>query len=91
MSTPHLNPLAYLNHGRWVVDCPDPDCAGAELAQQVFVCSNCKRMAEVVWPGDKMLIDAATAVRPVPQTRNWTPAETVSDLQQENIMYGVDV
>ena len=89
MNAPHLNPMAYLNHGRWVVDCPDPDCAGAELAREVFVCSNCKRTTEVEWPDDKSLIDNATAVRSVPQTRNWRPGETLDDLNRENEMHGV--
>ncbi len=81
--------VAYLNHGRWVADCPDPDCAGAELARDVFVCSNCKRMATVVWPDNKSLIDDTTAARSVPETRNWVPGETIDDLHQENLMNGV--
>ena len=79
----------YMNHGRWVVDCPDPVCAGAELARELFVCSNCKRTAKVDWPDDKSLIDVATGARPVPETRNWVPGETLDDLYQENLMHGV--
>ncbi len=82
---------AYLDPGQWVADCPDPDCAGAELARDLFVCSNCKRTAKVEWPDDRTLIDAATAVRPVPETRNWVPGETLDDLHRENLMHGVIV
>ena len=82
---------AYLNQGRWVADCPDPDCAGAELARDMFVCSNCKRVAKVEWPDNKKLIDDMTVVRSVPETRNWLPGETLDDLHRENEMHGVTV
>jgi hypothetical protein len=37
--------LAYHNHGRWVADCSDPECDGAELVErgQKFVCGSCHR------------------------------------------------
>ncbi len=82
--------LAYLNHGRWVVDCPDPDCGGAAIAGDLFVCENCKRIAPIEWPKRKSLIDEITAVRPVPGTRNWTPGEPVIDLLKENKAHGLD-
>ncbi len=82
--------IAYLNHGRWVVDCPDPDCAGASIAGDLFVCENCKRVAPVEWPEYKTLIDATTSLRPVPETRNWQPGETIDDLRRENAAHGLD-
>ncbi len=82
--------IAYLNHGRWVVDCPDRDCAGAELASNLFVCENCKRVGPVEWPEHKTLIDEITSLRPVPETRNWIPGETVNNLRKENMSHGLD-
>jgi hypothetical protein len=34
---------ARMNHGRWIVDCPNPACKGAELARpgEDFICSDC--------------------------------------------------
>ena len=82
---------AYVNHGRWVVDCPEPYCGGAGLAETVLVCENCKRVTQVVWPTNRTDIDRALVPRPVPQTRNWTPGETVEDLLKENEAHGVDI
>lgn len=68
---------AYINHGRWVVDCVRPHCANAEKLtprQQVVHCSNCLLVQQVTWPADPDGIWDALAVRPVPQTRNWAPA-----------------
>ncbi len=82
-----MNTHAYLNHGRWVADCPEPYCGGAELASGgLFVCANCKRAATIIWPDDKELIDQITAARPIPETRNWLPGETLEDLRQENMV-----
>ena len=80
---------AYVNHGRWVVDCPEPYCGGAAIAETVFVCNNCKRVEPVEWPEYKTLIDDVLNVRPVPQTRNWIPGETVNDLKRENKAHGL--
>lgn len=71
---------AYVNHGRWVADCPRPYCGNAvalEPRQTTFHCGSaggCQLIAEVVWPSDADEIWAALAVRPVPTTRNWAPA-----------------
>lgn len=96
---------AYVNHGRWIADCPRPHCANAEKLQPrqgTFHCSNCKQVADVDWPADADEIWAVLEVRPVPQTRNWFPAnhelalrsgtvhgQTVADLRAENDEYGV--
>ncbi|KKL51323.1 hypothetical protein LCGC14_2296620, partial [marine sediment metagenome] len=79
----------YVNHGRWVVDCPTEYCGGASIAETVFVCDNCKRVTKVVWPDNRTDIDRVLNVRPVPQTRNWIPGETVDDLERENVSYGL--
>ncbi len=97
--------IAYVNHGRWQADCVYPHCSNAEALaarQSVFYCTNCRHIAEVVWPRDVEEITIVLAARPVPQTRNWAPAghrqavfdgfsegQTVADLREENMAYGV--
>ncbi len=89
-----MKAVVYHNWGRWVADCPDPFCSNAEelgrgLTDISFVCSDCRRISEVVWPDDRDSITTLLDVRPVPSTRNWTPSETVADLINENIEHGV--
>lgn len=80
---------AYLNHGRWVVDCPD--CNGAQLACRTdhrFMCNECGNVViaglwrMVSWPADLDAIEAALAGRPI-HNQNWRPGETVDDLLAE--------
>lgn len=96
---------AYVNHGRWVGDCPRPYCGNAEkLAprQATFHCSNCRLLVDLVWPPDPDGVWSVLELRPVPQTRNWAPAghrqalvcgfpdgQTVADLTAENHDHGV--
>ena len=95
---------AYMNAGRWVVDCPDPDCASAERVgpiapntryneDTVVVCDNCKRITKVVWPDERDEVDRLVGVRPVPETRNWrgpwNPDEPVESLRLENETHGI--
>lgn len=95
---------AYLNHGRWISDCPRPYCGNAEglsPGQVGFHCSNCGQIADVEWPPNAPEITAALDKRPVPQTRNWFPAghelalrsgcphgQTVADLEAETREHG---
>lgn len=96
---------AYVNHGRWVANCCREYCNNAlelEPRQARFQCRNCGIVAGVVWPPDADEIWAALERRPVPQTRNWFPADhdlavragcphgqTVADLLAENEQHGV--
>lgn len=77
-----------VNHGRWIVHCPDPDCAGAVLASDTdrrFVCPYCAfGVFAVVWPKDRADIEAVLGDRPVKDTRNWEPGDTVAALEAEN-------
>lgn len=93
------NPLpARINHGRWIVDCPD--CNGAQMvfgdsAAPVTMCPNCwngaalRRWRRVLFPKDRAEIEAALAMRPLPMNRNWSPGETVADLWHENAENGL--
>lgn len=72
------NAHAYVNWGRWVADCPVPDCTGAEAltpGQGTFHCQNCLTVTGLTWPGDADNIWQALQERPVPATRNWFPAD----------------
>lgn len=53
-------------------------------------CGNCGMTSQVDFPDNRDKIDAVLARRPVPQTRNWLPGETVKDLERENKQHGVD-
>jgi hypothetical protein len=73
---------AYVNHGRWVVNCPS--CPSAALAGVTFACSECGfGPAGVQWPEEAALIEAALRPRPL-VNRNWVPGESVTDLVREN-------
>ena len=79
---------AYVNHGRWVVDCSTEGCEGARLAADAWKpCQNCGRITEAVYPPNRLLIDVWLSRRIVPQTRNWYPYETVEDLVAENVAH----
>ena len=79
---------ARVNHGRWIVDCPDEDCTAAVMASSDdprFVCPVCAYgIFTVVFPSQAEAVEQALLERPVPATRNWTPDETVGDLRREN-------
>lgn len=81
---------AYVNHGRWVVECPD--CAGAQLASLSdprFMCNCCGNAGvggawrPVIWPKARQGIEDLLEVRP-PENQNWRPGETAKQLRAEN-------
>lgn len=89
-----MRAVVYFNWGRWVADCPDPDCNNAEefgrgLRDVIMVCANCKQSWKPDWPAERNAIEQTLAARPVPGTRNWWPSETVADLVRENVENGV--
>ena len=79
---------ARVNHGRWIVDCPDPDCTCAVMVASDdlrFVCPVCAYgIFTVALPAEAEDIGNVLVERPVPATRNWTPGESVGDLRREN-------
>lgn len=88
--------FAYVNHGRWVADCPF-GCGGAELAREdTFMCREClnatirHRPIPLVWPEpeDVAAIEHALIVRPV-LNRNWNLNESIGALVAENAMHGL--
>ena len=80
---------AQINHGRWLVECPN--CISAEMAfeDRLFFCSECKNKAvdgyayKVVFPTVRREIETILKKRPT-VNRNWKYGETVGDLETEN-------
>lgn len=67
--------LAYVNHGRWIADCP-AECGNAmrlDPRQGVFACQECYTMSEVEWPEDAERIWEALLGRRLARNRNWFP------------------
>lgn len=88
----------YVNHGRWVVECPF--CPSAQLAfdeERRFYCTECfnaeveHRWVTVVWPDEetRAAIEEALSKRPEPATRNWYTYETPQMLRAENRAHGI--
>jgi hypothetical protein len=80
----------YLNYGRWIAECPD--CNGAQLAcheDPRFMCNECANVAAgglwrtIEWPADRSAIEEILSWRPR-LNQNWTPGESVADLEAEN-------
>lgn len=84
--------VAYVNHGRWVADCPTAGCGGAMLVLKggEFLCGTCfnaeigGEYRPIVWPDDAGEIESLLVVRPLPVHMNWRPGETLADLAAEN-------
>lgn len=88
---PEATVPAYVNHGRWVVDCPD--CRNAQLACRTdhrFMCNECGNIAigsrwrPVEWPADGERIANLLENRPR-EVQNWNPGEDVRLLAIENL------
>lgn len=83
-----------VNHGRWIVDCPEDQCPGAMLASDEdrrFVCPYCASGPwAVVWPEERETIESLLGARRVKETRNWQPGEPVAALEAENAERGVE-
>lgn len=66
---------AYLNHGRWIADCPR-DCGSAmvlQARQTAYHCPECGHLCSVEWPPNVDDISDVMLERPIPKTRNWFP------------------
>lgn len=89
--------VAYVNHGRWVADCPTLGCGGAILLLPPpagFLCGTCFN-AEiggayrvVDWPADedRSRLEEALRARPLPVHMNWTRDEAVEAIEAENVI-----
>jgi hypothetical protein len=81
---------AQVNHGRWLAECPS--CPNAIMLSRdalLFLCDNCgEGWLNVAWPLNREEIEAMLQYREDDANRNWTPGETVADLQIENAANG---
>ncbi len=91
---------ARVDWGRWLVDCPD--CNSAAIVSEesrLYWCLTCGNASinfawrKVQMPRDRSDIEAALVKRPAAQpdnavTRNWTPGETVAELEKVNTENG---
>ena len=89
--------VARVNHGRWIVDCPA--CPSASLATSprpnvpsavpAFRCPDCGSGPwPTTYPVERATIVDILGRRPDVTTRNWSPCETLDDLEAENIGHG---
>ena len=94
-TVPRLHAKAYVNNGRWVIDCPAQGCGGAQLASlsdHRYLCHECGNVltqghpVPVIWPDDAMRQEIETLLmrRPTEGKRNWFTYESVEDLDDEN-------
>lgn len=94
-TAPGLHAYAEVNHGRWIVACPNPACTSAQLASathRVYFCVDCRnlfarrRWVVVEWPTDaqRAEIEAILLARPREENRNWKPGEPIGRLRGEN-------
>lgn len=75
---------AYINHNRWVADCPNCG-AGIGLLPDAgqAVCLECGERYSVTWPKEREAIEAVLLERRR-VNRHWYPGETIDDLRREN-------
>lgn len=86
---------AYVNHGRWVAECPH-GCGSAQVVSPNdprFFCTACRNRgggwSPVTFPKDRDAIEAALSQRP-PRNANWLPGEPVKRLLEENKTHGME-
>lgn len=83
----------------WRVKCPY--CADALVAEpgEMFYCVNCcmqgngGKAMKVIWPEPALRagIEAVLLCRVAPETRNWLPHESLTELIRENLEHGMPV
>lgn len=99
-----MNVAAFVNHGRWVVNCPSERCHAAIrlLDGETVACDctddavcdhmgRCDQPIAPILPRHATRIEAVLLRRPQRDTRNWLPGETVAHLQAENLEHGVRI
>lgn len=79
---------AYVNRGRWIVECECREAREAQPGVKQWSCS-CSSQYSILWPSDttRRKIEGLLAQRP-PQNQNWWPWETIETLIAENLEHG---
>lgn len=84
----------YINHGRWLFDCPICDAGGAVVIGLTRGwCFGCGGVFNsVMWPSedDRKEIVKALEKRPNVKNVNWHPSESLQQLKDENT-YHIDI
>lgn len=93
--------IAYLSHGRWVIDCPVCNLGWIVQIETPFAiydanhkpfasCMKCGwKPTAVQFPAEYSEIQRLMSLRPKDINRNWRPPETIADLRIENAANGV--
>lgn len=97
-----LRAVVYMSWGTWVTRCPRPWCVHQDhygrgpntgriggLSRTTWTCLRCELVCEADWPDNAEDIAAVLLQRPMYETRNWHPGETIDDLLMENVTHGV--
>lgn len=91
------NPLeARAEYGRWIVDCPNCNSAEYAFEDKLFFCSQCLnsdiqgKARKVKMPKQRKQIEVILGKRAI-KNRHWFPAETIKDLEKENISHDLEV
>lgn len=92
----------YMTYSLWVARCPQPWCVGIDhygpgpntgriggLGETQFCCPRCGTVATAAWPESLDDLLHVLMQRPMPETRNWEPGETLQDLIAENAIHGI--
>ena len=76
---------AYINEGRWLVDCPCGNGAPVLPQESAAVCFSCGSVhTNVSMPADADAIERVLLRRKFRRNQNWFQSETVEQLQEEN-------
>jgi hypothetical protein len=82
---------AYINHGRWVVNC---ECNGAGLTSREFgitCCFDCGRVyKKIIFPENAQAIELLLLNRRNQTERNWNIGEPIESLEKDNSDRGVN-
>lgn len=84
--------VAYVNWGRWVIDCRCGSGAAVELRKREAYCFECGGIHRDVQlpPADILTqIESVLERRTHLSAQNWSPTETVDDLRAENAAHEV--
>jgi len=85
---------AYVNHARWIVDCPNCNNAEFYFEDKLFWCSVCKnsyiqgKTRVVKIPNERKQIEEILGERLI-INRHWHPGETIEDLENESKKMGL--
>lgn len=79
---------AYLNHGRWVADCPCNSGILVDKGPGLYLCRECHTLNQITMHEDWQTVEMLTKDR-LPKHRNWTPGEPIGNLMAENVEHGV--